>query len=67
LRRSDAAEAANHLAAAKDLLDREERFGGKRPNRPIDQKWFDWTITRILLNETQQAANHSGTPIASPE
>lgn len=53
LRQSNATDATAHLAAAKDIVDRAYRFEGKRPNRPVDRKWFDWTVTRILLKETE--------------
>jgi len=56
LRQNDPATAARHIAAARKLVDHAYRFAGKRPNRPVDRKWFDWAITRILLAEAQTGA-----------
>lgn len=65
LRQGDRAAATSHLAAAKDLVDRAYQFAGKRPNRPVDRKWFDWTVARILLKEAE-AEFASGERVSQP-
>ena len=56
LRQGDAATAATHIAAAKNLINRAYETPGKRPNRKVDKLWFEWAIARILLHEAETAA-----------